>query len=304
MIKKIICLTLLSFFLISPLSNNVQATFKIDEINENMSMSEKIEILKKEVNRLLNILLNLQSQKKLEKEINAESFLATNLSDESILLNKNSNYFYPIASITKLMNAVIVLENIDLNERITITSQMLEPYGHSPSIFLGLNISAENLLKASLIQSVNDAAESLTYFIGKEKFINLMNEKAKELEMSDSLFVDPHGLSPLNRSTTNDINKLLKYIYLNHPEILEITKNDNFYLPDCSGRFLKFKNLNNFHLNSNFIGGKTGYLPEARQTFASIFNVKDNLISVVLFKSTNRQNDVSKIINWLESRIN
>ena len=124
---------------------------------------------------------------------------------------------------------------------------MLKPQGYSPSLYLGLSVSAENLLKAILIQSTNDAAEALSYFIGKEEFLALMNQKAKELNMINTVFYDPHGLNPANRSTAQDLIKLLTYIYKNHPEILDISRNNNFWLPDSTGKLLKFRNLNAFY---------------------------------------------------------
>lgn len=251
---------------------------------ERARLIQQIQAIQKEIQRLKALILNF----KLQKEINAESCLVVNLSDDSVILEKNIDQLYPIASIAKLMSAVIAFENIDTSQTITLTEKMLEPLGYSPSLFLGLNVSAKNLLKASLIQSTNDAAESLTCFLEKEKFLNLMNQKAKELNMTNTFFYDAHGLNPSNRSTAPDIAKLLTYIYENHPEILSITKDDNFWLPDQTGRLLKFKNVNNFYREPDFIGGKTGYLPEAKQTSALLFNVNKEPIAIVLLYSKNR----------------
>lgn len=283
---------LLLVFLFSGIKT-VEASFQ----EERARLIQQIQAIQKEIQRLKALILNL----KLQKEINAESCLAVNLSDDSVILEKNVDQLYPIASITKLMSAVISFENIDTSQTITLTEKMLEPLGYSPSLFLGLNVSAKNLLKASLIQSTNDAAESLTYFLEKEKFLNLMNQKAKELNMTDTFFYDVHGLNPSNRSTAPDIAKLLTYIYENHPEILSITKDDNFWLPDPTGRLLKFKNVNNFYQEPDFIGGKTGYLPEAKQTSALLFNVNEEPIAIVLLYSKNRQTDTLRVLDWLKS---
>ncbi len=126
-----------------------------------------------------------------------------------------------------------------------------------------------------------------------------MNEKAKELSMENTFFDDSHGLSSLNTSTAKDLAKLIEYINKEHPQILEITKDNDFYLPNPLGRLLKFKNVNNFHENNDFIGGKTGYLHVAGQTFASIFKAKEDLFSIILLKSRNRQSDTLKILEWL-----
>lgn len=262
-------------------------------------LSQQIEIIKQEISLLQNLLLNSQ----LKQEITAHTYLAIKLADNSVLLEKNSSQSFPLASVTKLMSAVITLENIALNEQITLTEKMLEPLGYSPCLFLGQKISAENLLKASLIQSTNDAAESLAYFLGKERFIKLMNEKAKEINLTKTVFYDTHGLNPANRSTAQDLVKLLIYIHQNHQEILSLTKNNNFWLPDATGHLLKFQNVNNFYPFSNFIGGKTGYLPEAKQTLAAMFKVKGEKIAIVLLSSSNRQADTFNLLEKLTNKL-
>jgi len=280
---------ILTFFLIVP--KPVEALTQA----EKALLLQQIEILRYEVQLLQSLLLNLQ----LKQEISAGSYLAVNLSDNSTILEKNANQPYPIASITKLMSALVTSEHIKKNQTITLTEKMLEPLGHSLTLFLGLNISAENLLKASLIQSTNDACESLAYFLGKEKFLDQMNQKAKELGMKNTIFYDVHGLSPTNRSTAADLTKLISYLYKEHPEILHLTRDNNFWLPDSTGRLLKFQNVNNFYPLPEFIGGKTGYLPQAKQTLASVFLVNKKPISIILLYSDNRQADIFTILNRL-----
>ena len=284
--NKILTTIFILLFLFSPFLSSASTNLLL----------QKIEILKWEISVFQTLLSNFR----LRQEINSPSYIAVNISNNSILLERNSNIRYPIASITKLMSAVITLENIDKNQKIKVTDEMLKPLGHSPSIFAGLNISAENLLRASLIQSTNDASESLSYFIGKEKFIELMNEKAKEIGMTSTIFYDSHGLNPLNQSTASDLSNLKSYIYKNHPEILTITKENNFWLPDKTGTLLKFRNVNNFYPLLDFIGGKTGYIKESKQTMASIFNVNGNPVSVILLYSNNRQADIFNILRQLK----
>lgn len=295
-LKNWFLLILLIFLFFLP-STKIFAENQIDTnrldslINETRRIEEKIKSLQ-------NLIFQLQ----LQKTISAEAYLVVNLNNQSILLEKNKEKLYPIASITKLMSAVVAKENIDLNQTIKLTEEMLKPEGYSPSLFSGLIISAKNLLQASLIQSTNDAANALTYFLEKEKFLELMNKKAKELSMTNTLFVDAHGLNPKNRSTAEDLVKLLNYLYQFHQEILSITKNNNFWLPNSTGRWLKFKNVNNFYKMPEFIGGKTGYLPETKQTLAAIFNINNQPIAIVLLSSSNRQKDALEIINWLKNQ--
>ncbi len=231
----------------------------------------------------------------------AQSYIIVDISNHSMVLQKNASQAYPIASITKLMNAVVTLENIDTAKTIVLNKAMVKPEGGSPSLFLGLNVSVQNLFKAMLIQSVNDAAESLSYVVGNKKFIGLMNQKAKDLGMVNTRYYDVHGLNPKNHSTAADIAILLEYIYKNHPEILQTTKINGFQLPDSSGRLLTFKNLNVFSENPDFVGGKSGYLPEAKQSMASLFTVNGKIMAVVVLKSRNRQTDTLALIDWVKN---
>ena len=260
-----------------------------------LTTDAEINALREEINRLRGVLFELYIQ----RDLSAESYLVTNLSQGRVVAHKNTKKQYPIASITKMMSSAVALENIDPQERVTLSARMLEPYGHSPSLFLGLNVSAQNLLKASLIQSTNDASEALTFFLEEGEFLRLMNSKAEEIGMHNTIFYDAHGLNPSNRSTALDLTRLLVYVYQNHPWILETTKDDNFWLPDSRGVWLKFKNVNNFHSHSDFLGSKTGYLPQAKQTFVALFNFNGDLFAVTLLYSKNRQRDMEKILYHL-----
>ncbi len=239
----------------------------------------------------------------LQQEVTADSFLVTSLSNDSIIFKKNNKERYPIASVTKLMAAVVALENIDLDEEIVLKDKMFTPHTRlSPSLPMGLSVSAENLIKASLIQSTNYAAEALTYFLENGEFVDIMNEKAEEIGMEDTFFYDAHGLSIMNQSTTADTTKLISYIHENHPDILEITRDDDFWMPCPESEMCKFMNLNIFHSHPDFIGGKTGYLHKAKQTFLCLFEVNGEIIAISLLSSEDRKEDTMKIIEWMERR--
>ncbi len=258
--------------------------------------------LREEIKRLSAILFDLQ----LKNTVSADSYAIFNVSEEQFLSEKNTEKSYPIASVTKIMTAVVATENIDMQDRITLTTRMMTPYTRlSPSLPMGLNVSAENLLKASLIQSTNYAANALSYFLEEDTFVDLMNQKARELEMSNTVFYDAHGLSTVNTSNVLDLVKLINYIYKNHPIILEITKNNNFWMPceDSISGMCKFMNLNIFYENPNFIGGKTGYLTVAKQTFVSLFKIEEEVFSITILCSDKRKEDVENILKYLQSLI-
>lgn len=264
-----------------------------------ISLLQQTEILQQEI----LILQSLIKSYNLFQSPSAPAFVAVDLSDNSIILQKNSEKSYSIASVTKLMNAVVALENINMAQPITLIDQMLTSLGQSPVLYSGLKITAENLLKATLIQSTNDAAQSLSYFLGNDKFVGLMNQKAQELGMENTIYYDVHGLSPANHSTAGDLAKLVSYINQKHPEIWTITKSNDFWLPDQTGKLLKFQNVNNFYYLSEFVGGKTGYTKEAKETFAAVFNVNGKQIAITLLYSNNRMADIFAILRQLQTKI-
>ncbi len=229
------------------------------------------------------------------------AYAAVDLSSGTMLASHNSTQEFPIASTTKLMNAVVATEHLDMDKKVTLTQEMLSPYGYSPSLFLGASVAAGDLLHASLIQSTNDAANSLAAMVGNDEFVKLMNQKAGELGMANTHYEDAHGLGLGNRSTAQDLAKLLAYVYKNHPELLAITKDNHFLLPDPTGRMLTFKNVNNFSLHPDFVGGKTGYLPEARQSMVSVFTINGKPVAIAVLFTKDRQKDILNIIDFLKT---
>ncbi len=258
-----------------------------------------IESLKYEISLFKMLLGNLAAK----NQINSPAYIAVDLTSGKTLLSKNPDQIRSIASITKMMNAVVARENIDLDKKITLTDEMLSYWGGSPVLFEGARVNARDLLKAALIQSTNDAAEALAHSAGEKEFVALMNQKAKELEMANTIFYDACGMNPKNKSTPADLAKMVDYVYKNHPEILQITKSNNLWLPDKSGTWMKFQNVNNFYPLAAFVGGKTGYLVESKQTIASVFEVNKKPIAIVVLYSKNRQSDIFRILEKLQTQI-
>ncbi len=292
---------LLALFFLTPTDAKTSQQLSSEErehlLEEYAKLKERLEYLRWYVQKF-----------EMEKELNAASYLVINNDKGTVLLEKEINHSRPIASITKLMTAVVALENIDVNEKLTLAQEMFLVNSYqrqSPAIFPGTTLLAGDLLRATLIQSTNDAAQCLTHFLTKDDFIKLMNKKAKELNMKETSFQDVHGLSRYNTSSAKDLTKLINYILKNHPEIMEMTREENFQLPGrCPEHnwICTFMNLNTFHGLAEFIGGKTGYTNAAGHTFVGVFDVKKDPHTIVLLNTRSRTNDTQKIANWLRER--
>jgi len=232
---------------------------------------------------------------------------------ENILFNKNINQPLPIASLTKLMTATIILEdkNYDLEETWTIskTAANQENVPNYGNLKVGEKFTLRQLLDLMLIYSSNDATFALSEIIGVENFIQKMNQKAEELGLKNTHFVNPTGLDPenlhysqdasifFNYSTVKDLVKLSQYILKNHPLIFEISSQSGPY---------PFENgVSNLSLSENqiILGGKTGYTDEAGGCIIFLFkNGRENIFFNVILGTESqaaRITEMQKLINWL-----
>lgn len=207
----------------------------------------------------------------------------------------NSDKKWPIASITKLMTAVIVKEQMNLNGIINLNIASTDKKNPLSSG----DYKAKDLLKAMLLVSSNESANAFADHYGRNNFVYKMNERAKSIGMSDTVFADPSGISARNLSTVEDLKKLVKFIWASEPEIFEISRR-----PDDTVYNLKFDqkkkltNINIFAGRADFLGGKTGQIPESGGNLISIFNVNGPRIIIVL-GTENRFNETEKILKQL-----
>jgi len=187
------------------------------------------------------------------------SALVKNLGTNFYFLELNINQRWPLASLTKLLTAVVALENIEDDQRV------------------------DNLIKMMMIASDNQAAEVLADILGKKEFIAAMQTKTQELSMQQTSIFDPTGLSFLNQSTVKDLEKLLDYIIKNHPKILQFSRETELTIGNQ-----KILNINRFAGQPNFLGGKTGYTDEANGNLVSIFEHHGKPILIIVLGTADK----------------
>lgn len=240
----------------------------------------------------------------------AKSAIVFDSDKNKILYQENIREELPIASLTKLMNSIIVLENLDNLENTVIVSQRaVATEGKAGNLVVNEKITVRNLLYALLMESSNDAAVALAeYFVGGiEKFVELMNRKAEELGLESTHFSDPTGLDSRNFSTVLDLAHLTKYA-LTKPFIWEILSRLEMDIYSQDGRVIHHLTNTNKLLRklSQIIGGKTGFTEEAEGCMVVVskspsqdWTNGENLITIVL-GAKNREGEIEKLLDWVE----
>ena len=205
-------------------------------------------------------------------QVDATSYLAADLKSNFVFAAKNPDEQVPIASLTKLMTALVAVEYVNIEKTIVVTPDMIVKTS-IPRLKVGQSYSLYDLLQPLLKESSNEAAVAISDFLGQQYFVSLMNQTAQSIGMKNTHFVDPSGSDWGNVSTAHDLFFLGQYLYDNRSFILDMTTNKND--PNAYGpsQFVgELQNFNVFVDDPSFIGGKVGINGGAGDTILSIFN--------------------------------
>jgi D-alanyl-D-alanine endopeptidase (penicillin-binding protein 7) len=240
--------------------------------------------------------------------LRSASALVQDADTGEVVFDKNSDAVVPIASITKLMTAIVTIDRgLDLEQRIVVSREDADLKKPTRSrLRPGTVLTRSELLLVALMASENRAAAALgrTYPEGKEAFVAAMNRKALELGMTDSRFVDPTGLNAGNVSSARDLVKLVNAAH-GYELIREYSTRDRATVMSY-GRPLSFHNTNMLVRNSHWDIGlsKTGYISEAGRCLVMRVRMASKDLIVVLLDSWGKQSrigDANRLRKWLES---
>lgn len=233
--------------------------------------------------------------------ISASSAIAMDLDTGRVLYGYNIDSEMLIASTTKIMTAIVAIENSDINKEIEVSDIIYEAYGSAIYIEVGEKLTIKDLLYGLMLRSGNDAALAIAQNVSgsKEEFVYLMNEYATNLQMKNTHFYNPHGLEEANgagnTSTTLDMAKLTKYAMENNI-FREIFKTVN-YTVKTNYKTYTWHNKNKLLSLDYITGGKTGFTEKARRTLVTTGS-KDNMnIVVVTLNDPNDWEDHKSIYN-------
>lgn len=233
----------------------------------------------------------------------------------------NTEKRWPIASLSKLMTSLVAIEKMDLNQRVKMTETAVSTEGISGGFSSGEVFTVKDLIKAMLVVSSNDAAAAIAESFGKaelgsgeprnstelslrgeKNFIDEMQKKAAELNMFQTTYLESTGLSFVNQSTAADLAKLMSYIYLNHPEILEISRQKETKITELSsGITRELVSINRFAGENDFIGGKTGYIEEADHNLIGFFKINGKTVLTITLGAEDSFAETQKLKDFVKT---
>lgn len=216
----------------------------------------------------------------------SKSSVVIDIDTGRVLYEKNANEKRLIASTTKIMTAILTLENASLKEKVKVGDEVLKMYGTNIYIEVGETMTIEDLLYGLLLRSGNDAAITLATYIGgtEENFVKMMNDKAKELEMNNTKFENPHGLDDetKNYSTAYDMSLLSRYA-MSNKDYKRITKTKKYKTKTANKSYIWYNRNKLLSEYEYCTGGKNGYTPAAGRTLVTTASKNNlNLTAVTL----------------------
>ena len=234
----------------------------------------------------------------------ASSYILMDSTTGRVLMSKDMHTKRLIASITKIMTATLAIESGKLNDVVEVSPIIKEAYGSGIYIEVGEEITLKDLVYGLMLRSGNDAAMMISEYIGgtTEEFVNMMNNKAKELGMKNTIFYNASGLPTPhgNYSSVYDMALLTRYAmqYKEYKEIVgtkkyKVTTNKKTYIWDNKNKLLKY----------DFItGGKTGYTEESGRTLVSTATIDDMNLIVVTIRDSDDWNTHLELYNYAKEK--
>ncbi len=234
--------------------------------------------------------------------ITTSSYLIADIDTGDVYAEQDAQVVRPIASITKLMTALVANETISFNKKIEVSRGGLENPPDTESSLKKIFVVGD-LFYPLLMQSSNSVADSLAYYYGKSGFIDWMNTTAKALGMNSTVYADASGASSGNISTPDDLFRLAAYLADKKSFIFNITHTPEKKIVAIDGSIYNMRNLNAPVDTEPFIGGKAGHTTLAKDTMLSVLSLKigdqTRRVAIIVLGSDDRVADTSRLAEWI-----
>jgi D-alanyl-D-alanine carboxypeptidase len=220
----------------------------------------------------------------------ARAYMVQDVLSGQLLMEHNATTKRPIASITKLITALVAEREIGLDTQLFFVPE--EQY-----------YSVADLFRPLFLRSNNTVAENIALFFGEERFVEYMDTYVAELGMYNTSFGDASGLSPENISTAKDLTMLAEHLVTEKKYLLDISKEQEVTIASMAGKEWRIENHNRLSSDPYFLGGKLGYTDEALQTSLSVFIIPIegdmHTVSVAVLGSYDWKQDTRMLLRWL-----
>lgn len=243
-------------------------------------------------------------------KVSAEAALFVETRYGQVLFAKNPKKKLPIASLVKVMTALIALDHKGMNDQFQVSQRAADMEPDKMLLIVGEKLTLRELLYGIFLISANDAAEVLSEGAtgNRTEFIKLMNDKAKLLGMKDSYFANPTGLdedSNNSYSTAYDLVILARYLIRRFPEVVGISKEKHIYLPQTENHqdYDMYSGINLLTTYPGVVGFKTGYTPEAGLTLITLVRKDGHELIGVLLGSAFRRDEARELLDYSFSRL-
>lgn len=239
-------------------------------------------------------------------EISAKAAIVYDIESKKLLYSKNPDAQLPIASLTKIVTALVVRDLLLADEVVVVPKEAVKFDKERQDLYEDEELKVKDLMKIMLVESSNDAAVALASHITKRgtNFIGEMSVKAKSVGMAKSLFFDPTGLDDRSYSTPRDLAKAVSYA-LDYPDLWKFLLEKNLVVASQDGKIEhNVRNTNQLlGVIPDIVGGKTGYTEVARGCMILIVNVpgSDSKIVSVVLGSEDRFGETKKLIEWTKT---
>lgn len=244
------------------------------------------------------------------ENITARSVYIYDLTDQKALFAKNPELKLPTASTLKILTAIVSLDNSQLDNIFTVSAKAAGVGEDSMLLSEGEQLTVEDLLYGLMLPSGNDAAITLAENIAgiESKFVNIMNQKAKNIGMKNTFFVNSSGLEGDgdDYSTSKDMTQLAVYSWTNYPLLQKIAGTYNYQIAESdSHKFFDLYNETNLLTTYPGVKGfKPGFTPKAGYCLITVANINNHDIIITMLNSQNRREEMRQILDHLHTIIN
>jgi len=238
-----------------------------------------------------------------EPQVTGQGVYVVDLPSFTPIFERNSHDQFLPASTAKVITALVAYDIYQPDDIITVNNPLNE--GQVMGLIPGEKITVENLLYGTLVHSGNDAAYALAQYYGFDQFVALMNKKAIQLGMGNSVFKNPAGLDNFDQYTTPFDLALAARAILTHPYLAKIVSTKEIVISDVDFKYFhKLTNVNKLLGEIQGVGGlKTGYTENAGENLVSFYKHNGHQFIIVVLKSADRFTDTTNIVQWLANNI-